>query len=411
MARTATGQVLVRSGKRGRTFALRYRVPGHGRVYETLGEAPEWDPRRAADALADRLAAVRIGAWQPPRPEPVAEPAPAPKSLHVFASEWFERRRFEVGERTSEHWRWALSNHLLAPLGRSDVGAIGPEQVDAFKTTKLAERERYERATEADRKKLPAPLSNGSVNKCLKVLAMILDDAITYGHHPGPNPVRGRLLKAERPRRTWLEADEAGALIEAAGEHRALLATMAMAGLRVGELTDLRWRSVDLAGGKLTVETAKTSAGRRVIDVSPWLLEELKLHRAKATYSEPNDFVFATKNGTSRERSNITRQILRPAITAANRKRAKAGLSLIPAGITNHTLRRTFASLLYEAGASPAYVMAAMGHTSSALALEVYARKMERQRDTGERMDALVRGADWAQMGTSELESIESVAA
>ncbi|MFL5962090.1 MAG: site-specific integrase [Gaiellaceae bacterium] len=33
--------------------------------------------------------------------------------------------------------------------------------------------------------------------------------------------------------------------------------------------------------------------------------------------------------------------------------------------VTNHTLRRTFASLLYEAGASPAYVMSQMGHTSA----------------------------------------------
>jgi hypothetical protein len=44
--------------------------------------------------------------------------------------------------------------------------------------------------------------------------------------------------------------------------------------------------------------------------------------------------------------------------------------------------------------------MAQMGHTSSALALEVYARKMDRQRQTGARMDALIRGADWTQMGT-----------
>jgi hypothetical protein len=51
--------------------------------------------------------------------------------------------------------------------------------------------------------------------------------------------------------------------------------------------------------------------------------------------------------------------------------------------------------------ASPAYVMAQMGHTSADLALEVYARKMERKRDTGQRMDALIRGADWAQMGTN----------
>jgi hypothetical protein len=40
--------------------------------------------------------------------------------------------------------------------------------------------------------------------------------------------------------------------------------------------------------------------------------------------------------------------------------------------------------------------MAQMGHTSSALALEVYAKKMERSRDTGARMDALIRGADWS---------------
>jgi len=43
-----------------------------------------------------------------------------------------------------------------------------------------------------------------------------------------------------------------------------------------------------------------------------------------------------------------------------------------------------------------------MGHESAALALEVYSKVMERKRDTGERMDALVRGADWAQMGTND---------
>ena len=56
--------------------------------------------------------------------------------------------------------------------------------------------------------------------------------------------------------------------------------------------------------------------------------------------------------------------------------------------------------------------MAQMGHTSSALALEVYARKMDRQRETGARMDALIRGADWAQMGTNgevELEALPVV--
>ena len=92
---------------------------------------------------------------------------------------------------------------------------------------------------------------------------------------------------------------------------------------------------------------------------------------------------------------NITKRILQPAVDRANEALVKAGYPEVSERITNHSLRRTFASLLYEAGASPAYVISQMGHTSSALALEVYARKMARSRDTGARMDALVQGADW----------------
>jgi ATP-dependent DNA ligase len=40
-------------------------------------------------------------------------------------------------------------------------------------------------------------------------------------------------------------------------------------------------------------------------------------------------------------------------------------------------------------------------HWPFGLELEVYARKMERERDTGARMDALVLGAEWAPVGTS----------
>jgi len=64
-------------------------------------------------------------------------------------------------------------------------------------------------------------------------------------------------------------------------------------------------------------------------------------------------------------------------------------------------MRRTFCALRYEAGASPPYVMSQMGHESADLALERYAKVMDRKRETGARMDELVRGADWAQMGTN----------
>lgn len=56
------------------------------------------------------------------------------------------------------------------------------------------------------------------------------------------------------------------------------------------------------------------------------------------------------------------------------------------------------------------YVMQQMGHESSGLALEIYTKVMDRKRDTGAQMDALIRGADWAQVGTSNDTSPERVA-
>lgn len=167
-----------------------------------------------------------------------------------------------------------------------------------------------------------------------------------------------------------------------------------------------------MANARLNVAESKTEAGCRTVDVTPWLLDELKAHKATSRYSELDELVFCTSKGTPFNRSNVRQRILGGAIEAANEKLKKASKPPIAEGITNHTCRRTFASLLYEAGASPAYVMAQLGHTSSALAREVYARKMERQRETGARMDALIRGDDWAQMGTNgevELEALPVV--
>jgi len=53
--------------------------------------------------------------------------------------------------------------------------------------------------------------------------------------------------------------------------------------------------------------------------------------------------------------------------------------------------------------------MAQMGHTDASLALEIYTKVMERKRDTGARMDALVRGAEWALMGTSGPETVDQL--
>jgi integrase len=52
-------------------------------------------------------------------------------------------------------------------------------------------------------------------------------------------------------------------LLDAAGSRRALLSTLAGAGLRNGETCALNWGDIGLASGTLTVREAKTDAGVR----------------------------------------------------------------------------------------------------------------------------------------------------
>ena len=89
----------------------------------------------------------------------------------------------------------------------------------------------------------------------------------------------------------------------------------------------------------------------------------------------------------------------RPTARAANRQGNR------------HDLRRTFAALCFAAEASPAAVMQALGHTSAALSLEVYSRVVAGStKGLGETMARLVRGPEWAQMGTSGAQAVEGVA-
>jgi hypothetical protein len=76
MARRATGQVLVDTRGRTRTFALRFRAYGQ-RHYLTLGSASDgWTHDRAELELQNVLADVRRGIWRPATPAEVAQ-APA----------------------------------------------------------------------------------------------------------------------------------------------------------------------------------------------------------------------------------------------------------------------------------------------------------------------------------------------
>lgn len=245
-----------------------------------------------------------------------------------------------------------------------------------------------------------------SINKTLTTLAAILEAAVEY-ELIGRNPARGRRrrLPAVTPRRSWLDrADHIAALLDGAGElddkarvcrgqRRALLATLTFAGLRLGEALSLRWHDVDLTRGTITVRAAKTDAGVRTVNLIPTLHAELGDYRARLDPA-PDALVFCTTTGHRLGATNIRRRILDKAVTYANAQLAADGCEPLPEGLTPHSLRRTFASLLFAIGETPPYVMAQMGHTTPNLTLAIYARQMDRRDGEPERLRALVDGYD-----------------
>lgn len=76
--------------------------------------------------------------------------------------------------------------------------------------------------------------------------------------------------------------------------------------------------------------------------------------------------------------TNVRRRILARAVELAKEQLAKEGADPMPEGLTPHSCRRTFASLLSAIGEPPPYVMAQMGHTTANLTLAIYARCMDR---------------------------------
>lgn len=288
---------------------------------------------------------------------------------------------------------------------------------------------------------LVKPLSNESINKTLTLLAAILDVAIDHGLIEA-NPARGRRrrLKTVRPRRPFLERDEVRSLLAAAerldrrvnevtrtaAEVRrlraeegatypeiakrleialshahylyrratrptsepllirlAIVATLVGSGLRVGELCELRWRDVDLKRGRLNVCDAKTPAGVREVRITPRLVERLRDHRARLMQHGfsvgPDSPAFPTSKGGFRDRNGVRQKIVAKAATLADELREENGDPPLPEGITPHSLRCTYISLLLEDGAPLPYVMSQVGHVDESTTLGIYARVLKRQ--------------------------------
>lgn len=415
MAGRREGHLVVRQWKSGRGYALRFRAYGRRR-YLTLGlESEGWTRQLAEEALANLMADVRQEIWVPPECHEGAnwlglgEKAPL---FGTFAHWLISSNRGQFAERTADYLEWGVS-HLTPCFGEWFLHEIDAQAVDAYRAYKVREAEMLRREIERGRA-IPdgqgrprRPLSAGSINKTIDTLGWVLGFAMEYGYMPAyQNPAQGkrrRLPVQKRPPIYLDTAEQVGALLEAAREldrtprwlcadRKAIIATLALAGLRAHELCNLRWRDVDLANGRIRVTASKTAAGIRDVDLCPFLREVLAEHWDGASRKRSADLVFPTSTGRRRDKDNLRCRVLSAAIRQADERRSEREQPPLPKGLSPHKLRHTFASILFASGEDPVSVMAQLGHTHPGFTLRVYAHAMRRAPGERERLRALMRG-------------------
>jgi len=200
---------------------------------------------------------------------------------------------------------------------------------------------------------------------------------------------------------TWTAGDLRASLAHVEGDrlYPAFLLA-ATTGLRRGEVLGLRWRDVDMAGGRLAVVqtllqvrnevalgTPKTAKGRRSVALDTRTVEALRAHRLAQVEErlafgpgyQDGDLVFAREDGAPLQPDSFSHTFARHAKAAA-----------LPA-IRFHDLRHTHATLALQAGVHPKVVSERLGHATVSITLDTYSHAIPAmQEEAAERVAALV---------------------
>lgn len=309
MARRNTGSVFERVWADGTTVSYGAFVRAYGRREKvTFGTNRQGWNRRRAEIEAERIVQqIERGTWVPPRVEPRKDRLQAAmaelgvsvdETFLVFATRWWRAKQLGLDSNTINDYQWRLS-YLERFFGRYRLSEITPRLVDRFRDELHEQAEAIRTATARGRvlretvtdkrgrtyERKRRPLSNTSINAMITLLGQIMQQAVDY-ELIVRNPVRvggrsARFLKRSRPNRTFLEVDEYLALLDAAAEleadarsdlkglgRRAMIATLGLAGLRIGEMVGLRVAQVDLHRSRFKLADAKTDAGVREVEIS-----------------------------------------------------------------------------------------------------------------------------------------------
>lgn len=183
-----------------------------------------------------------------------------------------------------------------------------------------------------------------------------------------------------------------------------VFAVMVGSGLRVGEITGLRWQDIDLDNGIIDVNhtlvyyshrivkpgekngcyfainSTKTPASKRRIPMLDYVREAFKMERqnqeeigieSTAVVDGYRGFIFVNRFGNVQHQGTLNKAIYR-IIRDCNAKQINSGRELLLPHFSCHSLRHTFATRMCEKGVNIKVIQDVMGHTDIATTMNIY---------------------------------------
>ena len=182
-----------------------------------------------------------------------------------------------------------------------------------------------------------------------------------------------------------------------------IFTVMLWTGLRVGEITGLRWCDIDLEeetinvnhtlvyydkgkveGCTFAINTPKTEAGKRIIPMLPKVKEAFLLEReyqkecgikCNAVVDGYTDFIFINRFGGVQHQGTLNkalRRIIRDCNYEILDMQKEEEVTTLPR-FSNHSLRHTFTTRMCEAGVNIKAMQDILGHADAQTTMDIYA--------------------------------------
>ncbi|WP_443718311.1 tyrosine-type recombinase/integrase [Ruminococcus bicirculans (ex Wegman et al. 2014)] len=318
-------------------------------------------------------------------------------TLDQLADSWFSLKK-GLKENTYQNYLYMYNTFVRDELGRYKIMSIRYADILGF----------YNELVEVK------GLKPNTVDNIHTVVHQVLDFAVQNNflmNNPSDNALRHLKLESKQhtEKRISLTLAEQQLFIDYMLKHPQcnhwypIFYIMLNTGMRVGEITGLRWQDVDLENNLITVDhtlvyfnhsengchynihTPKTRSGERNIPmlsgVKAAFEQERKFQQEAGIKCDVgidgySDFIFTNRYGNVHNQSTLNRALKRM-IADCNREQLanhpkNADVTLLP-NFSCHILRHTFATRLCESGVNIKVIQDVLGHADFDTTMNVYA--------------------------------------